>query len=128
MSGEREIAKQGVDDLGRLSLPTQLQQASDLVALSTLGFVFAVAVEHFGWGSAIDTFLVWCFAATIALVLCNAFQYTQNADDGLGVLLAMLLAISATIMIVILMVAVFYHLPESPLFVKDVIQRVLVKN
>ena len=103
-------------------LPGVLGQASNLVLLGALAAIIAAAVEYAHWASAIDAFLVLCFAAAICLVVSNAYQYSQFSIDRLGRLLAMLLAVSATIMIVILMISIFYFLPESPLFVEALVE------
>ena len=71
-------------------------------------------ISYLGRASPLDVFLLYFFAAAIALVWAIAYRFIRNSNncDGLGASLAVLLAISMRIVIVLIILFCFYYLPE----------------
>ena len=69
---------------------------------------------YFGRANSLDVFLLYFFACAIAYVWGIAYRFIRHSRDcdALGATLAVLLALSGSIVIVLIMLFFFYHLPE----------------
>ena len=97
------------------------EQIGGMGDLCVIAVAVAIATEYFGWARALDTFLVFCFAVAIFVVIANAFQFARHSTDRLGSILAVLMATSATIVIATVTIVFFYFAPESPLLVHPIL-------